>query len=259
MALPHVVEKIDSVAEAFRSEYKERDGKFYLDVSGAPDVPDVNGLKSALTAERESNKSLKDTMKAWAALGKKPDEVQAMLESERAKADEALVKAGKVDELLERKVGEVRRESDTAISEANNRRDSALGVARKAVIGTHVNGALVKAKVTAEGLDLLSERLGHRVQLEFDDKGSSSISILDAAGEPMLGSGQGGRATFDDLVKEASKTYPSLFEGTGGGGSGTRPRDGGGPAGKTLKRSDYDALSHSERATKMREGFKVVD
>lgn len=261
MALPAIVDTIDSVPEAFRGEYAEKDGKFYLNLEGGENLPFVTGLKTALAAERGLNKAAKDKVAAWERLGVSPEEIETRLEAERVKAEDALKKAGKFDEVLATHLGNAKKERDTAVSAAEKARESALNLARRAIVDTRVGGALTKSKATAEGLDLLTERLGKRVGLEFGDDGKETISIFEADGKtPMVGSGPGGLATFDDLVKDAIKNFPSLFEGAGGG-SGTDPkgqrRDAGG---KVLTRAEFNALSPADQRQKVTvEKYKIVD
>jgi hypothetical protein len=120
-------------------------------------------------------------------------------------------------------------------------------------------GALTKAKATAEGVDLLTERLGKRIKFETVD-GKRKIQIMQADGEtPLAGKGADGAATFDDLVTEAVKTWPSLFEGSGAGGGGTPPKgNGGGAAGKTITRADFEKLGPMERVAKLKT-HKLID
>ena len=76
----------------------------------------------------------------------------------------------------------------------------------------------------------------------------------------MVGSGKDGLATFDDLVKEAAKQYPSLFQTNGAPAdtspSGQRPNTGT----KTISRKAFDALDPVERHRKIvKEGYRVFD
>jgi len=61
-------------------------------------------------------------------------------------------------------------------------------------------------------------------------------------------------------VKEAIKTWPSLFEGTGAGGGGASGRGSRGAGSKTILRSEFDKLDPVSKHQKiMKEGFTVVD
>jgi hypothetical protein len=255
MPLAQTVDSLDAIPEAARGAYVEKDGKFVLDF----EVPDVTGLKRALESERGLNKAAKDKVAAWEKLGKSPEEIDEMLAAERTKAEQALIKAGKFDEILAKKLGDAKLERDEAVNTATKREQSALGVAKNAVVRTELATALTKAKASAEGLTALPKLIGDRVKIEFDENGNASSSILDAEGKPMVGSLPNGLANYDDLVKEAIKTYPSLFEGAGSG-SGTDPKGQRRDAGvKTLTRKEFEALGPSDKMAKMKDGFKVVD
>lgn len=256
MPLALVVDSLDTVPETLRTEYTEKDGKFHLNVDG---LPDVTGLKSALESERKMNKGVKDKIAAWEKLGKSPDEISEMLEAERVKAEDALKKAGKFDEVLAQHLGKAKQERDEAVSAAEKQRDSALSIARNAIMKSDLGAALVKGKATDEGMKALPKLLGDRIKIEFSDAGEATFTIMEADGNtPMVGSGKGGLATYDDLVAAAKKEFSSLFEGTGGG-SGTDPnglrRDAGG---KTMTRKEFDALGPLERAEKIKAGWRIA-
>jgi len=121
--------------------------------------------------------------------------------------------------------------------------------------------ALNKGGATPAGCDLLYYHLDKRIRIEtVEDK--RTVQILQADGlTPMVGSGKDGLATFDDLVKEAAKQYPSFFEANGAACSGTSP-NGQRPntGGKAITRKDFDALDPVERHRKIvKEGYRVVD
>jgi hypothetical protein len=256
MPLAFTVDKLDSVPETLRGEYVEKDGKFHLNVDG---LPDVEGLKSALHKERETNKTTKALVSTFEKLGKSPAEISELLAQKEKEAEDALKKAGNFDEVLKQHLTKAAKERAEAEAKLTGERDTALSVARKAIVDTRVSGILAKLKATPEGMDLLVERLGKRIDLDLSE-GKEVVSIKAADGTPMVGSGKDGLATFDDLGKEAVKLYPSLFEGTNAGGGGKQPGQGGGkPGEKTMPRSDWDALNPYEQAAKIRAGVRPVD
>jgi hypothetical protein len=254
MALAAIVDTLESVPEAVRGAYVPKDGKFHLDF----EIEDTTGLKRALESERGLNKAAKDKVAAWERLGKSPEEIDEMLAAERTKAEQLAIKAGKFDEVLAKKLGDQKLEYDGKISTAEKQRQSALKIAEQAVVNTSLATALIKAKANEQGLKGAPKLFGDRVKIEFDDAGSASSSILDADGKPMVGSLSNGLANYDDLVKEIMKEFPNFFEGTGAGG-GTPPKGGGGSGAKTLTLAEFHALGSTERAEKMKAGFKVVD
>jgi hypothetical protein len=190
-----------------------------------------------------------------------------MIESGRTAAEDAMKKAGKFDELLaqhRKESGDVltqhkttwEKERDALIRE----RDAANSLANSSVIKHDLGAALAKGKVTQEGMALLTDVLSRRVDFQTVD-GARKYEIKTPDGKgPMAGSNSDGLATFDDLVKEAVKTYPSLFEGSGAGGSGMDPkgarRDAGG---KTITRAEFEKLDVFKRAETVQKGISIVD
>lgn len=255
MALQAVVEKLDAIPEALRTEYTEKDGKFYLNLEGGDNLPFVAGLRTALDTERNSNKTVKEAITAWKKIGKTPEEISELVAAKEAAEAEAKKKAGDFDGILKQHQEKWEGEKKTALGE----RDAALNVARSAVVDSGIKSALVGAKATGEGVALLPRILGDRVRSEFVD-GQFVISIVQADGKtPMIGNGPNGSATYDDLIKEAVKNFPSLFEGAGGGG-GKPPKEGSGGSGdKTITRGEWDKLTPYEQADKIKAGFKPVD
>lgn len=240
MAIAAVVDSLDTVPESLRTEYTEKDGKFYLNLDGGDNLPFVKGLKTALDTERNVNKTAKDKVAAWERLGVSPEDIQERLETERKKAEDAALKAGKFDEVLATHLGKAKQERDVAVNVASKARDSALSIARQAIISTSLTNALTKADATAEGLSALPKLIADRVKLDFDENGVATQSILDADGKtPMVGSGAGGLATFDDLVQEAIKSFPSLFKANNSGGGGKPPAVNNGGGSGVNKKSDF--------------------
>jgi hypothetical protein len=236
MALPYVVETLESVAEPFRTEYKEKDGKFVLDLEGADDhfVPksDWKKINDESTARRHQ-------IAAWKKLGfDSPEKAAEAFETQKQLA----AQAGDGAAILKQKQDEWAAEKASIEAELNTARASERG----AVVGERLSGALAKAGATEEGIELLPERFGNRIKFETVD-GKRVIKIMKADGEtPMAGSGEGGVATLDDLVKEAVKKYPSLFKGSGAGGGGKLPGDKGGGGSGVTKKSEFK--TEKERA-----------
>jgi hypothetical protein len=252
MALQLVVDTLDAIPEALRSEYTEENGKYRLNVDG---LEDTSGLKSALDKERKTARELDKKVKRWESLGKTDDEIKELLaaneEAERKRAEGE----GDFNKIL----GQHRSKWDKEKSDLEAELTAARASERSAIIETSVLGALTKAEATAEGLDLLPDRLASRIHLETVE-GKRVLKIMQADGEtPMAGSGKDGLATFDDLVKEATAKWPSLFKGSGQRGSGKEPGRGTGGEGKTIARADWEKLSATDRQAKFKDGFKITD
>lgn len=229
MALPYVVETIESIPEAFRTEYKEKDGKFILDLEGADDhfVP-----KSEWKKINDESTGRRHQIAAWKKLGfESPEKAAEAFETQKQLAE----KAGEGSTILKQHQDAWAAEKAAIEAELNTARASERG----AVVGERLSGALAKAGATEEGIELLPERFGNRIKFETVD-GKRVIKIMKADGEtPMAGSGEGGVATLDDLVKEATKKFPSLFKGSGAGGGGKPPGENGGGGSGVSKKSDF--------------------
>jgi hypothetical protein len=239
MPLKLVVDSLDEISEGLRSEYTEKDGKFHLNVDG---IEDTSGLKTALESERKARKELDKKIKRWEALGKTDEEISALLAEHEKTERERAEKDGDHAKILKQHQDKWAKEKETLESELNAARSSE----RNAIISTSVMAALTKAGATEEGADLLPDRLASRIKFETED-GKRVLKIMQADGEtPMAGSGKDGSATFDDLVKEATEKWPSLFSASGKSGSGKPP--GSGPTGGTGAKRKSDFKTEKERA-----------
>lgn len=256
MALALIVDKIDTVPEAQRVLYVEKEGKHYLDVSGIEDHPETAGLRTAVKNERAATAALKAEVAGWKKLGKTPDEIAELTAAAEAAALDAQKKAGNFDTILQQHKDKAAKERADSEAKLSAERDTAIGIARKAVVDTRIGAALTAGKATGEGLALLPRILADRIKLEFVE-GKEQISILAADGTAMIGSGPGGVALFEDLVKETTKTYPSLFQATGAGGGGARPSGAGGA--KVMDRKEFEKLHPADQAAKMKAGFTLAD
>lgn len=78
---------------------------------------------------------------------------------------------------------------------------------RKIILEDRLGAALRQANVVAHGQELLTDRLANRIKFETLN-GSRVLKIMHADGETPMD----GAATIDDLVKEATKAFPSMFQ-----------------------------------------------
>lgn len=248
MALPFTVDAIDTIPEAQRSLYKEANGKFTLDVDGYEDP--VN-LKSALTKERDRAGAAEKQAKAWAALGKTPEEIQALVEAQAQAERDKLAKNGEWDKLKDQIITQHKTEL--------SKKDEAIQAREKALEKYLVDAAAVTALAAAKGsAALLLPHVRAAVKV-VEQNGEYVVRVLDKAGSPRV-NGKGEFLTIEDLVSEMrqSDEYGRAFDASGTTGGGAQ---GGGNASgaKTMKRAAFDALKPAVRAARMAEGYTVVD
>jgi hypothetical protein len=129
---------------------------------------------------------------------------------------------------------------------------------RKLLVENGLGSALQRANIRPGYTDLVIANLDGQVALETVNN-KRVVRIAQAeGGMPMVGSGEGGVATLDDLVKQAAERFPSMFKKPGEGET-PAPGNTGGSGPKTLTRSDFEALGPAERMAKVKAGFTVVE
>lgn len=211
-----------------------------LDLTKVMPLEDVTGLKTALVREREN-------AGAYAKFGK-PDEIAAKI----AKLEEAAAKGGKGGEEAQAKLDAMKADYDGKLSAADQRYTGVLTRYAQA----ELKAELSKAGVVPEGLDMLAAFAGQRIR--FNDDGT--VKVVTADGKPMIGSGADHGATLADLAKELATSMPYLVKDQGVGGGGKPPgTNGGTPQGKTVTRSQWDAMDQGGRMAHTKSGGKVVD
>lgn len=222
MPLQLVVDSLEAVPEALRDQYVEANGKFRLNVDG---YEDPAGLKSALQKEREAAKTYEKQVKAWAALGKSPEDIQELLRKQQEMEEKELVDKKEFDKLFEKRMERLKSDYEkkladvAAAAEASDRRaqsfqgrvldDSIRAAAAKAGLHQH---AIDDALLRARSIFTLGED-GHAVQMGED-------------GRPVLG--KDGKSPFtplewlDGMKEKAPHWFPATASGGGAGDGGHR-------------------------------------
>lgn len=225
-----VLESLEGVPEHVHQFYeKNEDGKFHLQ--------DITPLKNALKNAKEERRQALEKAKAassWEKLGKTPDEIAAMLAEKEEQEGKNAREKGDFDTLLNQHKSKWQKDLDAAAAERDTWRNQYVN----AHISSNITSALSKSEATPEGVEILPTILKDRIKVEVAD-GKVTTRIVNPDGSPMIGNGESGMATFDDLVADAKKKYPSLFKGVGGSGSGAPGNGSGGGSGapSNLKRS----------------------
>lgn len=246
MPLPFSVDAIDAIPEAQRSLYKEANGKFVLDVDG---YEDPANLKSALQKERDAAKAASKQVQAWAALGKSPEEIQALVESQAQAEREKLTKNGEWEKLRDQMVSQHKTEL--------SKKDEAIS-ARESALSRHlVDAAAVTALAEAKGsAALLLPHIRAAVKV-VEENGEYVVRVVDKNGPRVNGKGE--FLTIKDLVVEMrqSEEFGRAFDATGTTGGGAQGSTGSGGS-KTMTQAAFDQLPPKQRAAKMAEGYRVV-
>jgi hypothetical protein len=230
MPLPFTVEALDKIPEAQRSLYTKTDSGFRLDVDG---YEEPVALKSALDKERANARDAVAQAKAWKALGKTPEEIQALVEAAAQAERDKLTKAGDFDKLRQQM-------NDAHTAELDKERGTSKAMRvqlEKYLVDAAAATALAAAKGNAE---LLLPHVKARVKV-IEENGEFAVRVVDAGGNPRV-NGKGEFLSMTDLVDEMrqSDVYAPAFLAPAASGGGARP-NAGAPGGAQKGRIDGTA------------------
>jgi len=234
--LKYQLDSIDDLDDSTKKLYKEKDGKFYLDIQGMPSGEDVSGLKAKvdqLLAEKkaESKKAKEAEEAAEAArLGaaKKSGDVEALEKSWQAKYDA--------------------REAALNI-EINNMQSAVTTMTVDNVAVRLANEMAVQGSA-----DLLIPHIKSRLAAEQRD-GHFVTVVRDAAGKPSA-------STLDDLKNEfaSNPAFAPVIVGSKATGGGANGSNGGGAAkAKTITRTQFSGMSPEARSDHFKGGGTITD
>lgn len=255
MGLALVVEKLDGVAEGQRALYVEKDGKFHLDVDG---IEDTSGLKSALQKEREAAKEAKRLAKEIEDryAGIDPVKVKSMMAQFDADGEAALIAAGKIDEVINRRTEKLRTELQKQVDAAHEKEklaESKAGKFSQRVLDNHIRAAAAKAGIHAVAIEDALFRARSMFSLNEDGEavqvGSDGMPILGKDGKTPFSPAE----WLEGMKELAPHWFPAGSSGSGASGSGS-----GAGGTKTITRAAFDALSALEKAATVKT-HKIID
>lgn len=259
MPLPLIVDSLESISDAaHRSLYVAKDGKFQLDIAGLPQQEDVSGLKSSLAKERDNaakaEKARKDLEAQFAGID--PVKYRETMSKFESSEEAALIAAGKMDEVINRRTEKLRTELERQVEAARASEEGALEVAStfmERVLDNHVRAAAAKAGLHPSAIEDALFRA--RTMFELDEQGNAIQT--DANGTPILG--KDGKTAFGpaEWLESMKETAPHWFPATGNGGGASG--DKGASGSNVIKRAAFEAKSPIEKSAWIKLGGKIVD
>ena len=266
-AIAPIVDKLDAVPEAQRAWYdpgtEANAGKFILNHSKV-EFEDTGAIKSALQKERDAVKAEKAARKAEREEllktyeGIDPVKTRALLAKFDGEDEAALIAAGKIDEVITRRMDKHTKAQQKLIDEAKERESGALEVAStfmERVLDNHIRAAAAKAGLHASAVD--DALLRARSIFSLNDDGEAVQ--LDDSEEVVLG--KDGKTPFSpaEWLEAMKETAPHWFPaGASGGGAGGDGKNRGG-AGKTVTRAAFEAMNTFDRAAAIKDKVAIVD
>lgn len=239
MALKAILEADEhkALGDGMKSEYVEKDGKFYLDVvpvSGFA-LEDVTGLKTTLGAERTQRSNLEKTLEKFKDLD--PEKARtALTELEELRAIDPQKEADKL--------ANTKFEAAKSQLVSKHNQEKTLIEQRNAFLVKTVEELLVDSVATAAiaeakgSIELLLPHVKSSTRVK-EDNGKFSVEVIDKDGNSRIADSKGGAMSIKGLIAEMreSETFGRAFEGDGVTGSGKRPGSPGGGMPTGLKRS----------------------
>lgn len=250
-----------ALPEAQRGWYAADGEGFKLDPAKI-EFEDTVGLKTALEKERDlvkaaraaSKQAVADALKVFEGID--PVKTRALLSKFDNEEEAALIAAGKVDEVISKRMTKHTTAQQKLLDEATAREKIAVGVAdtfKGRVLDNHIRAAAAKSGLHPFAVE--DALLRARSLFSLDAQGDAVQ--LGADGAPVLG--KDGKTAFtpaewlEGMKETAPHWFPSGSSGGGAGGSG-----GAGAGGKTMTRAQFDGLSAAERV-KAAKTLVIVD
>lgn len=258
MPLPAVVESLDKLPEAIRSEYEQRDGKYVLRVEG-----ELPGFvpKGRHDEFRENNlkltRELEEARKAVERYtGIDPEKARDALTRLQQIEEKKLIDAGQIDELVAKKTERLVSERDSRIAELTRGFDQQKNRAAdlEAELSRHIVGqsitepALTKHKIQPAALGMVAKlaELGdpNGVRWALDDQ-RRPVAVTADGQKVFSRKDQTQPLGIDEWLEGVIAAFPAIVPpSTGGGARGATA--GGGPT------ADLSALPPVERLKALR-------
>ena len=242
MALPARITKLEEVGEGFRSEYKEVEGggAYVLDVSPVDglSLTDPTPLKSALTAERNGNKSLKGLLAKLGVVDEKgsvSDKAEETVTSLLAEAERARrydEKQPTLKERVDEGVAEYKRQWKAERDALLKQNDSLTSQIDELLVESQGFSALMGvADLDESSAKILLPHLAKLVKVRQTERGRREVYLPDKNGDPEIEVDRDGSARnlgIEDAVRKmkAMEMFRHVFNGRGLRGSDARPHSG---------------------------------
>ena len=235
MTLKAMLENLDGLSEELKKEYKEKDGKFILDVDSVDGLvlENVTGLKTTLetlrTNERKLQQDLKNSVEATKQYQKKfegidPEAAKTAL----SKMDEIANWNGdkKIQEAIEAnerkaqaKITELIKQHTEKVELLENDLTDSQSQLQDAIVTSRIIEAISKE---GGNVDLLIPHVRAHVNMVKNNNGRWQPEVISDTGDPRIGDSQGNPMTIQQYVVEmkGKKNFAAAFPGANATGTG---------------------------------------
>ena len=205
---------------------------------------EAENLLKALKAERESRKQYEKQVKEQAAQLERfadvnPDEWTAM-QAEAAKAAQLQAQFGEAKEAIELKYSQ---QAEASAKEANAAKQALAEYQKKYALEKvfYAAGGRTDSADGVSFFDMMAQQVGGSFRHEAD----GSLTVVDAAGDPVLDKESGKRVAAEDFISsyKVHPIYGTFFKGQKGSGAGIGY---GGTDANGMPTEDLSSLSSTE-------------
>ncbi len=246
MALAKTVAKLEDVAEAHRALYVADGDKFKLDIDGDEDSAAMRiELATVKREAAERRKAAKELEEKFAGID--PVKVRELMSKLDQDGEQALIAAGKIDEVIAKRSEKMRADLQKQLDEAHGKATAAEERTKKysqRVLDDRIKDAVI-GKVHVHAIKNGDVMRAARELFVLDENGDAVQ--LGADGKPVLG--KDGKTPFSpaEWIESMTEVAPHWFP-NGASGGGASNNGSGAGNGKTMKRATFDALPASEKA-----------
>lgn len=232
--------------------YIDGDKEIAFDAVGTRDT--ITRLNSEARGHREAKEAAEKALKSFEGISDPAAALKAM-ETIQSLDQKKLIDAGEVEKVK----SEISKAYDEKLEAERARADQAASALNKEIIG----GSFARSKYISDNVaipaDLIQAQFGNLFSLNEEGK---LVAKYADGNQVFSKANPGNPAPFDEALEMIIDQYPHkdhILKGTGNSGGGSKGSDGGGSS-KTMRTSDFNALSAKDKAAKMAEsGFTLIE
>lgn len=217
----------------------------------------VSGLKAKNNELLGKNRSLSDELTNFKSQfeGLDIDAVKGLLQKAGQDEETKLLAEGKIEEVIQKRTEKMREEHDKVLKAEKERADKAEAYAEKFKKSV-VQSQIVQAAIELEALPEATPDIAFLAQTKFALDENGKAVAVDENGDVVIGKDGKNPLTPKEWIEDIRESKPYFFpKPNGAGGQG-----GNNSGGKnTIKRSEFDAMSPTEKANYIRKGGNVID
>lgn len=205
MGLKYKIAALTEVAEAVRGLYKQEGNEFVLDVDGVVDKTRIDEFRNNNIQLQQQLDKLKDV---------DPVKYRELMDLDRKVREKQLIEAGKVEEVVNLRVENMRTELTGQLTEKSTALDKANAQLAVLMIDRQVQAESVKLGILPTAMDDILLR----ARAVYSMENGQPVPKID--GKVLYGKDGSTPMPMNEWVLSLKKSAPHLFAGSSGSGAG---------------------------------------